>query len=370
MRKRNRGQYVTGIVQGVSAREQVTGVLSQDDLEELTIAAARPAQPTLEKTLTLEPEVSVEMEMAMLQFGEPAGQPEEKGEKEEAEATWILDPLPEPVREPGNDHAAGKKEPEPEPANFARFASSMALGTRSYQQDCIRIHVEQAQDSREMLRVFGTLCDGMGGMEGGEYASRLAAEGILESFSSIEEDDKEAYPEAIRRISREVYSLSDQEGRRMQCGTTLTCTILQGNQLRWYSVGDSRIYLFHRNRIWQLNRDHNYASVVREELRSGSMQPGQIDTREKPEALASYVGMEEVTIIDHSRTPVLLEPGDVVIQCSDGLYRSLSDEDIAQILMQIPDLDGAAQALTSTTVAIPGPHDNTSVLLIQYLGTN
>ncbi|MCD8130159.1 MAG: protein phosphatase 2C domain-containing protein [Lachnospiraceae bacterium] len=349
MMRRGRGQYANTEKQGIPAREQVTGVLSQRDLEELTIAAAKLTQPILEKTLTLEPDFSAEMEMAMLQF-------EESAEKAPVK-TEMTRPV-EPVDIPANSG----------PADFARAASSTALGTRSYQQDCVRVRVERAQGSNEMVRVLGALCDGMGGLEGGEYASRMAAEGILESFSSIEEEDSEAYSEAIRRISREVYSLSDQDGRRMQCGTTLTCMLLRGNQLRWFSVGDSRIYLFHRNRIWQLNRDHNYASVVSEQLRSGNMHPGQIDTGEKPEALASYVGMEEVSIIDHSRAPILLEPGDVVIQCSDGLYRSLTDEEIAQILMQIPDVNGAAQALTATAVAIPGPHDNTSVLLTQYLG--
>ena len=69
--------------------------------------------------------------------------------------------------------------------------------------------------------------------------------------------------------------------------------------------------------------------------------------------------------IGGNRRGIPLQSQDIVVQCSDGLYRCLTEEEMAQVLSAVgeQDLQQAAQALVQAALCLPGPHDNTSVAL-------
>ena len=103
------------------------------------------------------------------------------------------------------------------------------------------------------------------------------------------------------------------------------------------------------------------------------VQEGSITTEEalrhpQRAALTSYLGIQELTLISGNRMPFPLQKDDVLLQCTDGLYRCLSDDAICQILNATKDLKRASKLLVETALTFPGAHDNTSVLLTKYKG--
>ena len=72
--------------------------------------------------------------------------------------------------------------------------------------------------------------------------------------------------------------------------------------------------------------------------------------------------------ISGNRMPFQLRKGDVLIQCTDGLYRYLPDSTMCRILAVTGNLKQAAEQMVKTALAVPGGHDNTSVLLARYKG--
>ena len=73
-------------------------------------------------------------------------------------------------------------------------------------------------------------------------------------------------------------------------------------------------------------------------------------------------------MISGNRMPFLLQKDDVLLQCTDGLYRCLSDDSICQILTAAENVKQASKLLVETALTLPGAHDNTSVLLTKYKG--
>jgi len=86
------------------------------------------------------------------------------------------------------------------------------------------------------------------------------------------------------------------------------------------------------------------------------------------EALISYLGIDRLTLIDSNRNPFSLEPGDTILLCSDGLYRSLSEADITEVLERHnEDIIEAARVLPLYAFdKSNGGQDNTSVILFRY----
>ena len=145
--------------------------------------------------------------------------------------------------------------------------------------------------------------------------------------------------------------------------------IIEQNALYWLSVGDSRIYILRGKEIMAVNRDHNYRMRLDQALKSGEITKEVYEQEEsKAEALISFLGIGNVSLMDINLDPFLLQPKDVVLLCSDGLYRTLPEEKIHEICVShFPDAQTAADDLTETAVLSSlTSQDNTSVVVIYY----
>lgn len=247
------------------------------------------------------------------------------------------------------------------------IAYSTNIGTRKYQQDAAKIP-EAAQLKRGTN--ICVLSDGMGGMQGGEKASALCVETLFEDFYAGEpiENYPRFFEEEIEKVDRLVTKLADDDGNPIESGATLVSVIFDEGKLYWASVGDSRIYILRGNEIVQVNEDHNYYLTLRQKVQAGEITQEQADAEPSREALISYIGMNGVTLMDVNREPFLLEPGDMVILCSDGLYKSLDEDAIQLIASEYPhNIPLAAHMLT--TVAVEnrvGGQDNTTVIVAKF----
>lgn len=241
--------------------------------------------------------------------------------------------------------------------------ASSIIGTRKNQQDSI--YTSCGNDM-----AIAVVCDGMGGMEGGELASQLAIRILSEDFEHREAVRiPDFYRQAVVHMDTGVSRLTHENGESMNAGTTVVSAIIQDDKLYWLSVGDSRIYMLRGNEFEQVTRDHNYKlrldNLLEEDLIS---QEEYLSRIAQGEALISYIGMGNVTLMDINPVPFQLMNQDVVLLCSDGLYKRLSDEEIRSIICQeLPDVDKAAQRLTQIVMEkTTGSQDNTSVILMQY----
>lgn len=118
----------------------------------------------------------------------------------------------------------------------------------------------------------------------------------------------------------------------------------------------------------QLNIDHNFGVHLDQMVQEGSITTEEALRHPQRAALTSYLGIQELTLISGNRIPFPLQKDDVLLQCTDGLYRCLSDDAICQILNATKDLKQASKLLVETALTFPGAHDNTSVLLTKYKG--
>jgi protein phosphatase len=246
-------------------------------------------------------------------------------------------------------------------------ASGMHIGTREQQQDAVFVSNTVCFKRGENPRVLGVLCDGMGGMEMGGDASRLVVDSLASNLPAIEscENINAFFEDAIHNLDAEITS---RYGRGTS-GTTLSAAVVEGNRLYWASVGDSRVYILRRNEIVQVTRDHNYMLKLKDEVSKGIITDEEANANPKKEALIIYIGAGNVELIDSNKDPFILENGDIVLMCSDGLTKSLSDEDIARIISEhYGDIRETARLLPLFAFdAGSGSKDNTSVILIQYL---
>ena len=241
---------------------------------------------------------------------------------------------------------------------------SSVIGTRSSQEDTVFGEAEGAE-------AIAVVCDGMGGLSGGELASKAAVQCLVEDWFSEEEitDIPQFLEKEAKKADEMVFCQTDASGERIQSGTTIAAVIIRDNALYWLSVGDSKIYLIRGDEITAACREHNYRLTLDQQLKEGSITPEEYAAEEyRAEALISYLGMGSLSLMDINRQPFCLEDGDIVLLSSDGLYKSLSEEDILRIVReQGTSMQTAANALTAAALGNKTKgQDNTSVVVMRY----
>lgn len=247
-------------------------------------------------------------------------------------------------------------------------ASFTHIGTREYQQDSAAIPSETLLT--ECKQNICVLSDGMGGLEGGERASRLCTETVMTDFYETDylASPTEFFRKEICKIDELVSDLRDTNGNLIEAGATFVSVIFEEDRLYWASVGDSRIYLIRENKITAFNEDHNYYKKLKERVKRGEITQVVADNDKTKDALISYIGINGVELIDMNDEAFIMQNGDIILLCSDGLYKSLSEEAIAIIVNEFRNnIPLAAKMLTYTAVDNrPQGQDNTTVILVKY----
>ena len=245
------------------------------------------------------------------------------------------------------------------------------IGTRKSQQDSLIIGIGNSIAPEFNGKFIAAVCDGMGGLQGGETASALCAKIFFEDFFSAPglTDYPRFHKNVIDKIDEGVSSLRNEQGELMKAGSTFVSMIVDCGNLFWGCVGDSHMYIVRRNEIVQVNRDHNYMLLLKEQVKLGEISQAEAENNKHKDALISYMGMNGVKYMDVNEKPFRLLPNDTVVLCSDGLYRLLSDEEIVTILNSFPtNMNMAANAMVDAACGKMAPHqDNTSVIIFKYM---
>lgn len=245
-----------------------------------------------------------------------------------------------------------------------------ATGNREYQQDAVFVTPGKKLAANRKVRVMAAVCDGMGGMTDGGLASRTAIQMLQNGFARIEKDFTVHIPaffeQGIRAIDRTIYNFPKENGKGS--GTTMVAAVAEDNHLYWASVGDSRIYILRGRDMYQVTRDHNYMLRLQEMVDRGEMTLQEAQSKKQKEALISFLGIGNVSLMDIQREPFEMRMGDIVLLCSDGITKTLPDAQIRDII-QNDAVDMKEKAKILVEAAVRGnthSQDNTSVAIIQY----
>jgi protein phosphatase len=218
------------------------------------------------------------------------------------------------------------------------------------------------------------VADGMGGHNAGEVASQLAVDVIRAFLDRTRAGEDVTWPfgvnpllsfnanrllTALKIANRRVFRESESRGEYTGMGTTVVAALVDGVNVVYASVGDSRLYLLDGARITQLTRDDSWiATMVAAnpalDRRSLAMHPMR-------HVLTSVIGgREQLDVEPWERT---LSSGEQLLLCSDGLHNALDDDVIADILCREADVERATVQLVETAVERSGADNTTAVLL-------
>jgi PPM family protein phosphatase len=199
------------------------------------------------------------------------------------------------------------------------------------------------------------VADGMGGAQAGEVASRLAAE----SFEAVQrgEESPETYLRSIAKTANaRIHRLAQSDSTRSGMGTTFTAALVEGEEVGFAHVGDSRAYLFRDGELKLLTSDH---SLVEELRRQGRLTDEQAEDHPQRSIITRALGPERDVDVD--TMTYRARPGDVYVLCSDGLTTMIKEDQISAILAESPSLDAAVDKLIAEANDAGG-RDNITVV--------
>lgn len=176
--------------------------------------------------------------------------------------------------------------------------------------------------------ILGVVADGMGGIENGKEASKKAVQKIL-SFSN--QYKKYKTPEDFLKDS---FSECNKEvlNNLKKGGTTLVAALIDKMDLYWCSIGDSAIYLYRNKELIRLNNNHNLKNLLEKKYQNGQISKREAIAGRKKQALTSFIGHGGFKEVELNQTPLKLKRKDKILICTDGVYNSLSEIEIEQIL--------------------------------------
>lgn len=238
------------------------------------------------------------------------------------------------------------------------------MGKRHEQQDAFGF-------SGKGAGTLAVLCDGMGGMPLGRDSSGLAVRSFIEAWEGRGPGGgvKESLVRSALAANDAVLEMAERSGLRGNTGTTLVAAVVEDRCLSWISVGDSRVYLFRDGLLKPLSRDHNVATRLQKLVEKGELNPEDVMSCAMPDALTSFIGIEVLEEYDLPAEPLLLDDGDMVLLCSDGLYNFMPDREIIEILNSDagkPEKGNLAESLVAHVKSKRHPfQDNVTVLILR-----
>mgnify|MGYP001765972965 CR=1 FL=1 len=239
------------------------------------------------------------------------------------------------------------------------------IGERSSQQDAFGFSDIDDQAFVAHGGVLAVVADGMGGMANGGEASRLAVRSFLQSYMAKPPTQavSTALLRALHDANQAVVDLARQMGEE-HVGTTLVAAVVHDDALHWVSVGDSRLYLWRNQKPTQLSEDHVYAADLDREWADGFLSRDEAENHPERLALTSYLGLNQLRIIDKNPQPFQLLAGDLIFLCSDGLYAALEAVDWA-FTADTADAQKTAEDLIALVLRLDRPgQDNMTIAVL------
>lgn len=240
--------------------------------------------------------------------------------------------------------------------NFSIHQASH-IGNRKYNQD--RVGFAYSRDNLLLV-----LADGMGGHLHGEVAAGLAMETFIESFSSLSRiaDPLDFLSVTMRSAHRRIMDLS-KKGDHTFPGTTCVAALIQDGTLYWGHAGDSRLYLLRNGAVAARTLDH---SMVQMWLECGVIDEEEARIHPRRNQITNCLGgVEDMFEIELGK-PVVLQSGDVVFLCSDGLCGPIVDKEFAAAFSAGPVAPALDDLIARALSLADGRADNATGIAMRY----
>ena len=214
------------------------------------------------------------------------------------------------------------------------------------------------------------LADGMGGHIQGEMAATIA----LQTIGILFQQQATPYVKKPERFLEDAFLAAHRELHRY-CAvnklpetprTTIVGCLIQHNNAFWAHCGDSRLYWMRQGQILARTRDHSRIETL---IAQGKVDPSERDSHPERNKLFNCIGAPSMPIVELSRR-ASLQPGDVILLCSDGLWSVLPDHVLAQslhantVVRAVPDLVATATSIAGKS------SDNVTALAVMWEGAS
>ncbi len=206
------------------------------------------------------------------------------------------------------------------------------------------------------------ICDGMGGHKGGKIASAMAAQVIERQYTSNDEQDRSvALNAAIIAANQKIWQVGSDNPEYQEMGTTATAAVIEDERLIVAHVGDSSLFLLRDGQICKITTDH---TLARQMVMDGLLDEDEVRTCSYNHILTRAVGVQENIEIDNYTE--IIQPGDQIILCSDGLTDMLAEEEMLEIMNEnkaAADPEQLARALVDAALN-KGGYDNITIIVL------
>ena len=203
------------------------------------------------------------------------------------------------------------------------------------------------------------VADGMGGHNAGDVASKYTVEQIVSYIEKAPMTNPvDLIRGAVTKANASLMAQAKSDTSLSGMGTTVVIATIVDDCMYVANVGDSRLYLL-RDELTQITRDH---SLVQEMVRMGEMDASEAKSHPDKNIITRAVGAFEDLAIDFFEEHV--EPGDVILMCTDGLSNMVDDTDIRQMIQTGRDVVEKVQRLVEAANR-GGGKDNITVAVIQ-----
>ncbi len=236
--------------------------------------------------------------------------------------------------------------------NYVQFTSPGA--EKRLNEDVIELHEIEGG-------ILAVLCDGIGGNNAGDLASRFALKSALQFFSaSKSEDYLERVKLTIEEANRFVLNHSFSRNPQKNMATTLELVFIKDNTVYFGHIGDSRIYHLKSKRLSQLTKDH---SLVQKLLDEGYITHKQAANHPQRHVIVKALGDNENIEPDLSKIRLKESEDNRIFLCSDGLTNLICNAELEEILI-LDDIELIKEKLKKL-VKMRGAPDDYSFILIE-----
>lgn len=227
-------------------------------------------------------------------------------------------------------------------------SNGIHIGDREEQQDDFGFSDPLNTAFVQHAGVLAVVVDGMGGVKYGAECARAGKAAFLHAYEmkGPAESVQQALERSLYAANDAVLAIARHYGDPKSVGATLTAAVIWRQRLTWISVGDSAVFLLRNGQLGRLSRPHETIG-----------EDGQM-------YVASFLGLPQLTLIDRPAADMPLQIGDRVVVCSDGLFKTLHDDQLARVLAAADPGDAGGELVNAALAArIPGQDNVTAIVL-------
>lgn len=246
------------------------------------------------------------------------------------------------------------------PTGFRIVASTgIDPGDRPYQQDQLLL----TGHHRVKGCVLGVVADGMGGRSGGRKAADqvlLTAQQLFERYDPLT-DDAGAFLQRVGQEAHVVIRLTAASTEEEPHSTMAAFLINPNGQCHFVHSGDSRLYHFRQEVLQHRTKDHSFVQNL---VDKGQLTEEQALIDPRNNLLLHCLGADHEPVLDVHRIDAL-EPGDVLIACSDGIWHYFSPPELGRITHQLPPRQVCEFLVDKARQRAEGHGDNMALIVVK-----